>query len=125
MEIVPLEDQLLIEARIKPSDVAFLRPGLRAMVKITAYDFSIYGGLEASLEQISADTIRDEKKPDESYYRIQVRTKQSHLTDKAGKPLPIIPGMTATVELLTGHKTVLDYLLKPLLKSKDTALRER
>jgi adhesin transport system membrane fusion protein len=125
MEIVPLEDQLLIEARIKPSDVAFLRPGQPAMVKITAYDYSIYGGLEAALEQISADTIRDEKKTDESYYRIQVRTRQSHLKDRGGGALPIIPGMTATVEILTGHKTVLDYLLKPLLKAKDSALRER
>lgn len=125
MEIVPLEDQLLIEARIKPSDIAFLRPGLPATVKITAYDYSIYGGLEAALVQISADTIRDDKKPDESYYRIQVRTRQSHLKDKDGRPLPIIPGMTATVELLTGHKTVLDYLLKPLLKTRDNALRER
>jgi adhesin transport system membrane fusion protein len=124
MEIVPAEDQLLIEARIKPADVAFLHPGLPAMVKITAYDYSIYGGLDASLEQISADTIRDEKKPDESYYKIQVRTRQSHLLGKDG-PLPIIPGMTATVEILTGHKTVLDYLLKPLLKAKDSALRER
>lgn len=125
MEIVPLEDQLMIEARIKPSDVAFLRPGLPATVKVTAYDYSIYGGLEAELVQISADTIRDDKKPDESYYRIQVRTKQPHLRDKDGKPLPIIPGMTATVEILTGHKTVLDYILKPLLKAKDAALRER
>jgi membrane fusion protein, adhesin transport system len=124
MEIVPLEDQLLIEARIKPSDVAFLRPGLPATVKITAYDYSIYGGLEATLEQISPDTIRDEKKPDESYYRIQVRTAKSSLDGKSG-PLPIIPGMTATVEILTGHKTVLDYLLKPILKTRDNALRER
>ncbi len=124
MEIVPAEDQLLIEARIKPSDVAFLHPGLSATVKISAYDYSIYGGLEASLEQISADTIRDEKKPDESYYRIQVRTLKSSLQGKDG-PLPIIPGMTATVEILTGHKTVLDYLLKPLLKAKESALRER
>jgi adhesin transport system membrane fusion protein len=124
MEIVPLEDQLLIEARIKPSDVAFLRPGLAATVKITAYDYSVYGGLEATLVQISPDTIRDEKRPDESYYRIQVRTRSSHLQGKEG-PLPIIPGMTATVEILTGHKTVLDYLLKPLLKARDSALRER
>ena len=124
MEIIPAEDQLLIEARIKPSDVAFLHPGLPATVKITAYDFSIYGGLQGSLEQISADTIRDEKKADESYYKIQVRTKESHLQGKEG-PLPIIPGMTATVEILTGHKTVLDYLLKPLLKAKENALRER
>ena len=124
MEIVPLEDQLQIEARIKPADVAFLRPGLPATVKITAYDYSIYGGLDATLEQISADTIHDERKPDESYYRIQVRTKQSFLRGKDG-PLPIIPGMTATVEILTGHKTVLNYLLKPLLKAKSSALQER
>ncbi|MCC7487799.1 MAG: HlyD family type I secretion periplasmic adaptor subunit [Burkholderiales bacterium] len=125
MEIVPLEDQLLIEARIKPSDVAFLRPGLPATVKITAYDYSIYGGLEATLVHISADTLRDEKKPDETYYKIQVRTQQSHLKDRDGNALPIIPGMTATVDVLTGHKTVLDYLLKPLLKAKGSALRER
>jgi membrane fusion protein, adhesin transport system len=94
------------------------------MVKITAYDFSIYGGLEATVEQISADTIRDDKKPDESYYRIQLRSRQSTLKGRDG-PLPIIPGMTASVEILTGQKTVLDYLLKPLLKARDTALRER
>lgn len=125
MEIVPLEDQLLIEARIKPGDVAFLRPGLPATVKISAYDYSIYGGLHATLVHISADTLRDEKKSDEAYYKIQVRTDQSYLTGKDGTQLPIIPGMIATVELLTGHKTVLDYLLKPLLKAKDSALRER
>jgi adhesin transport system membrane fusion protein len=125
LEIVPLEDQLVIEARIKPADVAFLRPGLPATVKITAYDYAIYGGLEATLEQISADTLRDEKKPDETYYKIQVRTREPHLKDRDGKVLPIIPGMTATVDVLTGHKTVLDYLLKPLLKARQTALRER
>jgi adhesin transport system membrane fusion protein len=124
MEIVPVEDQLLIEARIKPSDVAFLRPGLPATVKITAYDYSIYGGMEATLEQISADTIRDEKKPDESYYSIQVRTRSATMKGKDG-PLPIIPGMTATVEILTGQRTVLDYLLKPFLKARESALRER
>jgi len=125
MEIVPLEDKLLIEARIRPSDVAFLRPGLPATVKITAYDYSIYGGLEGKLEQIGADTIRDEKRPDESYYRVFVRTARSHLTGRDGAPLPIIPGMTASVEILTGNKTVLDYVLKPLLKARDSALRER
>lgn len=124
MEIVPVEDQLLIEARIKPSDVAFLRPGLPATVKITAYDYSIYGGMEASLEQISADTIRDEKKPDESYYSIQVRTRSTVLRGKDG-PLPIIPGMTATVEILTGRRTVLEYLLGPLQQARDSALHER
>jgi adhesin transport system membrane fusion protein len=125
LEIVPLEDQLVIEARIKPADVAFLRPGLPATVKITAYDYSIYGGLEATVEHISADTLRDEKRPDDAYYRVQVRTRQSFLKDRDGKVLPIIPGMTATVDVLTGHKTVLDYLLKPLLKARQSALRER
>ncbi len=124
MEIVPLEDRLLVEARIRPSDVAFLRPGQPATVKLSAYDYSIYGSLEGRLEQISADTISDETNPDERYYRIYVRTKTAHLDGKDG-PLPIIPGMVATVEVLTGHKTVLEYLLKPVLKVRDSALRER
>ncbi len=124
MEIVPLEDQLLIEARIRPSDVAFLRPGLPATVKITAYDYSIYGGLKGVLEQISADTIVDEHNPRESFYRVTVRTDKSHLEGKSG-PLPIIPGMTAKVEVLTGHKTVLDYILKPVVKVRESALHER
>ena len=124
MEIVPLEDQLLIEARIRPGDVAFLHPGLPATVKITAYDYNIYGGLEGRLEQISADTISDERNPKETYYRIIVRTNNAHLQGTEG-PLPIIPGMVATVEILTGHKTVLDYILKPILKARSNALRER
>ncbi len=124
MEIVPLEDQLLIEARIRPADVAFLHPGLSATVKITAYDYSIYGGLDGFLEHISADTIVDENDPRESFYRVRVRTERSYLQGKEG-PLPIIPGMIATVEVLTGHKTVLDYILKPVLKVKNSALRER
>lgn len=124
MEIVPLDDRLLVEARIRPSDVAFLHPGLPATVKVTAYDFSIYGGLEGELEHISADTITDEDNPRERFYRALVRTDQSHLRGKDG-PLPIIPGMTTTVEFLTGHKTVMDYILKPLLKARQNALRER
>jgi adhesin transport system membrane fusion protein len=124
MEIVPLEDRLLIEARIRPPDVAFLRPGLPAVVKVTAYDYSIYGGLDGVLEHISADTIADERSPQEPFYRIRVRTTRAYLEGKEG-PLPIIPGMTATVEVLTGKKTVLDYLLKPVLKVGQTALRER
>jgi adhesin transport system membrane fusion protein len=92
------------------------------MVKITAYDFSIYGGLEAEVENISADTITDER--GESFFRVRVRTKDNSL-DKAGEPLPIIPGMTTQVDVLTGQKTVLDYLLKPILKVRDQALRER
>ena len=124
MEIVPLDDQLLIEARVKPRDVAFLHPGLPATVKITAYDFSIYGGLEGTLEHISADTIADQRDPRQRYYRVRVRTTSSQLKSKRG-PLRIIPGMIATVEILTGHKTVLDYILKPVLKAKQNALRER
>ena len=124
MEIVPLEDKLLVEARIRPADVAFLRPGQDATVKITAYDYSIYGSLPGHLEHISADTIPDEKNPNETYYRIFVRTESAHLRGVDG-PLPIIPGMVATVEILTGEKTVLDYILKPILKIRDNALSER
>lgn len=125
IEIVPLEDTLLIEAKIRPADIGFIHAGQKAMVKITAYDFSIYGGLEGEVEQISADTIVDETdKKNESFYVIRVRTYQNHLGNKA-KPLPIIPGMLATVDILTGEKSVLEYILKPIIKAKQTALRER
>lgn len=124
MEIVPLEAQLLVEARIRPADVAFLRPGQDATVKLSAYDYSIYGGLHGRLEHISADTIRDEVNPRESYYRVLVRTDSAALQGKDG-PLPVLPGMVATVDVLTGRKSVLDYLLKPVLKVRDSALRER
>ncbi|HAT2129645.1 TPA: HlyD family type I secretion periplasmic adaptor subunit [Legionella pneumophila] len=126
LEIVPLDDTLLIEAKIRPSDIGFIHPGQKAMVKITAYDFSIYGGLEGVVEHISADTIIDEKtdKKEESYYIVKVRTDKNYLgTEK--KPLPIIPGMQATVDILTGQKSVLQYLLKPIIKAKQSALRER
>jgi adhesin transport system membrane fusion protein len=123
MEVVPLDDTLLIEARIRPADIAFLHPGQAAMIKITAYDFSIYGGLEGVVEQISADTIQGEQE-DESFYKVKLRTKTNALTYRGAK-LPIIPGMTASVDILTGQKTVLDYLLKPILKAKQNALRER
>lgn len=122
IEIVPVEDNLLVEAQIRPADIAFLRPGQAAMIKLTAYDFSIYGGLPAKLERISADTITDEK--DESYYLIYLRTDKNHIESSKGH-LDIIPGMTATVDILTGKKSVLDYLLKPILKAKNEALRER
>jgi adhesin transport system membrane fusion protein len=122
LEIVPLDDTLLIEANIKPADIAFLHPGQKAMIKITAYDFSIYGGLEGSLEQISADTIENQK--GESFYKVKLRTKNNSLTYR-NEQLPIIPGMTASVDILTGKKSVLDYLLKPILKAKQNALRER
>jgi len=122
VEIVPLDDSLVVEAQIRPTDIAFLRPGQQTMIKITAYDFSIYGGLKGSLKRISADTITNEQ--GESYYQIEVEASQSFLgTDH--KPLPIIPGMTASVDILTGQKTVLDYLLKPVLKVRDRAMRER
>lgn len=124
MEIVPLDERLLVEAKIRPTDVAFLHPGLPATVKISAYDYSIYGGLEGVIEIISPDTLREERKSeDENYYRVLVRTKNSTLSNN-GKELPIIPGMTASVEIRTGEKTVLDYLLKPVLKARE-ALRER
>ncbi len=122
MEVVPLNDQLLIEARIRPSDIGFLRPDQQAMVKFTAYDPTIYGGIPAQLEQISPDTIVDEK--GERYYRVRLRTEKNALGSEED-PLPIITGMTTTVELLTGQKTVLDYLLKPILKAQQSALRER
>lgn len=123
MDIVPIEENLLVEAQVRPADIAFLRPGQEAMVKITAYDFSIYGGLRGKLEHISADTITDEKRG-ESYFLVRVRTDASFL-QKGDKSLPIIPGMTASVEVLTGRKSVLDYLFKPFLKARETALRER
>ena len=123
IEIVPIEDTLLVEARIRPSDVAFLHPGQTATVKITAYDFSIYGGLEGTIERISADTTTDEQ-TGESFYRVIVRTDRNYLGDEAN-PLPIIPGMVTSVDILTGEKTVLEYLLKPLIKARTEALRER
>lgn len=124
IDIVPLDDTLLIEANIRPSDIGFLRPGLPATVKISAYDFSIYGGLKAEVEHISADTITDDK--GNSFYQIRVRTTdQSYLIGKHKEKLEIIPGMSATVDILTGQKTVLEYLLKPIIKAKQNAMRER
>ncbi len=122
MEIVPLDSTLLVEAQIKPADIAFVHPDQKARVKITAYDFSIYGGLDGVVEHISADTIQNEK--GENFYVIKVRTKENALKYR-GEMLPIIPGMTAQVDVLTGKKSVLDYLLKPILKAKQNALRER
>jgi adhesin transport system membrane fusion protein len=121
--IVPIDDTLLVKAKISPKDVAFVHPGQRADVKLSAYDFSIYGGLEASLEQIGSDTITDER--GQSYYEIKVRTKQNHLLDPQGKQLRIIPGMVADVDILTGKRTVLNYLLKPFKKARHRAMRER
>jgi len=124
MEIVPLDERLLIEARIQPRDIAFIRPGQHASVKVTAYDYSIYGGLQGTVTSISPDTIRDEVKPDILYYRVFVQTKSDSLTNKTGRRFPITPGMVATVDIHTGNKTVLQYLLKPLNRAQE-ALRER
>jgi membrane fusion protein, adhesin transport system len=119
VEIVPLDDTLVLEARVAPKDIAFIVPGQAATVKFTAYDFSIYGGLDANVENISPDTVVDER--GNAFYLVRVRTKQAGFNDK----LPIIPGMTAEVDVLTGKKSVLSYLLKPVLKVQAYALRER
>jgi adhesin transport system membrane fusion protein len=119
VEIVPLDDALVLEARVAPKDIAFIRPGQSAQVKFTAYDFSIYGGLDATVENISPDTVVDER--GNAFYLVRVRTHRASFGDK----LPVIPGMTAEVDILTGNKTVLSYLLKPVLKGKAYALRER
>ena len=128
IEIVPLDDTLLVEGRIRPQDIAFIRPGQDAVVKITAYDSSVYGSLKGKVERISADTIVDEKadrsEKQETFYRVIVRTDKNHL-GTAEHPLPIIPGMVTTVEVLTGEKSVLDYLIKPARLLRDEALRER
>jgi adhesin transport system membrane fusion protein len=124
LEIVPLDEALLVETRIRPADIAFLRPGLQAVVKVTAYDSGIYGWLDGTLVQISADTLRDEVRRDETYYRVLVQTNRSELLAPGGKPLPIIPGMLAQVDIKTGHKSVLSYLFKPVLRARE-ALRER
>jgi adhesin transport system membrane fusion protein len=123
VEIVPLDDTLLVEAKIRPQDIAFLHPGQEAVVKFTAYDYTIYGGLKAKLERIGADTITDEDKKT-TYYMITLRTDRSHLgTDE--KPLIIIPGMVASVDIITGKKSILSYLLKPILRARAEALHER
>lgn len=124
MSLVPLDDQMVVEAKISPRDVAFIHPGQKALVKVTAYDYSIYGGLEGEVTMISPDTLQDEVKRDVYYYRVYIRTDSNHLTNKQGKEFPVFPGMIATVDIKTGSKTILDYLLKPLNKAKE-ALRER
>ncbi len=122
VEIVPLEDTLLVEAQIRPSDIAFLHPGQKAMVKFTAYDFSIFGGLTARLEHISADSIINER--GEAFFLIRVRTERNYLGHQHNS-LPIIPGMTVSIDVLTGRKTILEYLLKPFNRMQERALRER
>ncbi len=122
VEIVPIQDTLLIETKIKPSDIAYLYPGQKAIVKFTAYDFAIYGGLTGKVTYISSDTIVDEE--GNTFYLVRIKTDKNYL-EKDAKTYEILVGMVANVDIITGKKTVMDYLLKPILKAKDGALRER
>jgi adhesin transport system membrane fusion protein len=125
MEIVPIEDTLLVEAQVRTSDRGFIKVGQAATVKFDTYDYSIYGGLKATVEYISTDAIEDQSSgKKERYFRVRLRTERNFLGTEA-KPLPIGPGYTATAEILTDKKTVLAYLMKPILKARDTAMRER
>ncbi|MDF0604402.1 HlyD family type I secretion periplasmic adaptor subunit [Neisseriaceae bacterium TC5R-5] len=124
MTIVPLNDRLEIETKILPRDIAYIHPGQKANVKISAYDYSIYGGLSGVVTTISPDTIQDEVRRDQYYYRVYLRTDTDSLKSQTGQPLPIVPGMMATVDIHTGSKPLLQYLLKPLNKAGE-ALRER
>ena len=119
VEIVPSDDALLLEARILPKDIAFLRPGQKALVRFTAYDYAVFGGLDAVVEHIGADTVTDDK--GNAFYVVRVRTLKANL----GKNMPIIPGMVADVDVMTGKKSVLSYLLKPVIRAKSYALTER
>src|SRR5215208_1891889 len=123
MEVVPLGEKLLVETRVKPSDIAFIKVGDRALVKVTAYDFSTYGGLDGRVVQVSADSIYDENKK-EAYFTVIVETDKSYLT-AVGRRLPITPGMMTDTQIITGQKSILTYLLKPMLKARSEALRER
>ncbi|WP_370515563.1 HlyD family type I secretion periplasmic adaptor subunit [Pantoea sp. B_10] len=124
MNIVPMNDRLLIEARLSPRDIAFIHPGQRAVVKISAYDYAIYGGLNGVVESISPDTIQDEVKPEIYYYRVFIRTDNDYVQNKAGRRFAISPGMVSTVDIKTGEKSIMDYLVKPFNKAKE-AMRER
>jgi adhesin transport system membrane fusion protein len=123
MEVVPMGEQLLVETRVKPSDIAFIKVGDKALVKVTAYDFSTYGGLEGRVDRISADSIYDEVER-QAYFIVIVKTNKAYLT-AAGRRLPITPGMMTDTQIITGRKSVLTYLLKPVLKARSDALRER
>jgi len=125
MQIVPVEDVLIVEAKVKPADVAFLKPGLDVSVKIDAYDYTIYGSLPGKLSFISADTMTDDTKRDEVFYRIQVKTTSMQFDRRPDENLALQVGMTATVEVKTGQNTVLNYLLKPVVKTMSESLGER
>ncbi len=122
VEIVPTDDKLWLEVKVKPSDIAFIYPGEKAVVKVSAYDFAIYGSLEGEVVHISADTTKDDK--DRPWYIVHIKTKKNYLGTKE-KPLKIIPGMTVNVDIMTGKKTVLDYILKPILRAKEYTFTER
>lgn len=132
MEVTPLDDQLLVETKIKPSDVAFLAPGQEAVVKISAYDYAIYGGLVGRVENISPGALKDDEakngkrtgSSDDTYYRVMVRTESNTLTKAGSTSLRVIPGMTATVDIRTGQKSLLQYLIRPLLRVQE-AFREK
>lgn len=133
MQIVPVDDKLLVEAYIRPQDIAFIRTGQPALVKVSAYDYSIYGGLEGKVTLVGADTVSNSMQnrandlkldPNQVYYRVLVQTENNSLKDKNGKPMPIIPGMVATVDIKTGEKTIFQYLIKPITRMKQ-ALSER
>ena len=123
MEVVPLGDKLLVETRVKPSDIAFIKVGDRALVKVTAYDFSTYGGLDGRVVQVSADSIYDEAEK-QAYFTVIVETDRSFLR-ASGHRLPITPGMMTDTQVITGRKSILTYLLKPVLKARSEAMRER
>ena len=122
VEIIPLDDTLLVEAQIRPKDVAFISPDQQANVKFTAYDYLTYGFLVGSIERISADTFLDAD--NQAYYRATIRTEKNHI-DHEGRKLPIIPGMIASVDILTGRRSVLDYLLKPINRARHEVFHER
>jgi len=124
MEIVPLDDRLMIEARVTPRDIAFIRPGLPANIKVSSYDYSVYGGLSGEVVTISPDTIRDEVTGDQFYYRVLIKTDDTALMNDAGTRFSILPGMMTTVDIHTGEKTVLEYLIKPFHQASE-AMRER
>jgi adhesin transport system membrane fusion protein len=123
MEVVPLGEKLLVESRVRPNDIAFIKVGDRALVKVTAYDFSIYGGLEGRVVQVSADSIYDENEK-QAYFTVIIETDRSYVM-ASGRRLPITPGMMTDTQIITGRKSVLTYLLKPALKARSDALHER
>jgi len=126
MQIVPIEDSLVVEAKVKPVDVAFLKPGLAANVKIDSYDYTVYGSLNGKLTYISADTLTEDlKQGEQAYYRVQVKTEGRKFSGRPNESLEIQPGMTATIEIKTGKNTVLKYIFKPVIKTMSESLGER